>query len=95
MQTTACLRHPAILKDEVDVARYQRGDYVKVELTDERTGQKEWLWVRVDSCHEENQIVFGWVDNLPIINTDLKLGQHLAISCSNTRGHKAEADFNP
>ena len=59
---------------------YQQGDCVKVEFKDERRGESEWLWVLVDHCDEGRRVVFGRLDNQPIVNTDLKLGQELAIS---------------
>jgi uncharacterized protein YegJ (DUF2314 family) len=75
------------------MASYQRGDYVKVEVVNERTGETEWLWVLVDHWDEANHIVFGRLDNIPVVNTDLKLGQELAISYENIREHKKESDF--
>jgi len=59
---------------------YERGDCVKVEFKDDRSGESEWLWVLVDRCDEDMHVVFGRLDNEPLINTDLKLGQELAIS---------------
>lgn len=39
------------------MATYERGDYVKVEFPDEVTGIGEWMWVRVQRCDDENQLV--------------------------------------
>ena len=48
------------------MALYQHGDYVKVEFPDETTGIGEWMWVRVDGCDEQKQLVFGTLDNEPL-----------------------------
>jgi len=42
---------------------YARGDYVKVEFQDETTVIGEWMWVRVDHCDDEKQLVLGTLDN--------------------------------
>lgn len=62
------------------MATYRPGDCVKVELTDERSGESEWLWLLVDSCDDDKRVVFGRLDNEPLIATTLKLGQELAVS---------------
>jgi hypothetical protein len=48
---------PASLKGGFIMATYERGDYVKVEFPDEVTGIGEWMWVRVQRCDDENQLV--------------------------------------
>lgn len=45
--------------------KYKRGDYIKVEFLDEATGVGEWMWVRVDHCNDNDQLVFGILDNGP------------------------------
>lgn len=72
---------------------YERGDYIKVEIVDEHTRESEWVWVQVDHCDDESRIVFGRLDNAPIVNTDLRLGQELAISYDNIRDHKKPSNF--
>lgn len=75
--------------------RYQRGDYIKVEFPDEATGVGEWMWVRVLRCDDARRLVFGILDNPPLIDygNKLKLGSELAISFSQVREHKKTADF--
>ena len=75
--------------------KYQQGDYVKVEFPDEKTGVGEWMWVRVDGCDEEKQIVFGTLDNEPLNDYagKVKLGSELAISFSQIKEHKRGSDF--
>jgi hypothetical protein len=65
---------------------YFQGDYVKAEFRDEKTGESEWMWVKVASCDDQNRIVFGTLDNLPVVHAaELSLGQHLAISYDSIR----------
>ena len=75
--------------------KYETGDYVKVEFSDETTGVGEWMWVRVHRCDDENQLVFGTLDNVPINDESgkLKLGTELAVSFTQIREHKNSADF--
>jgi hypothetical protein len=77
------------------VARYDRGDYVKVEFESEVRGlPAEWMWVRVQRCDEERQVVFGTLDNEPVVNSeDLQLGQELAIEYAKVREHKKPWEF--
>jgi hypothetical protein len=76
---------------------YEKGDFIKVEFPDESTGVAEWLWVRVQSCDDERQIVFGVLDNEPLNTLDgkLRLGSDLAISFERIRDHKKPWDFTP
>ena len=75
-------------------SKYEPGDYVKVEFKDERTGESEWMWVRVDRADEAQRILFGRLDNEPIANTDLRLGMELAVSYDNIREHMKPSSFN-
>jgi hypothetical protein len=71
-----------------EMAIYQRGDHIKVEFKDERSGESEWMWVQVDHCDDEQKIVFGRLDSQPVISLQLKLGQQLAISFDKIRDHR-------
>jgi hypothetical protein len=77
------------------MARFDRGDYVKVEFDSGSQGLPgEWMWVRVHRCDEERQLVFGALDNEPVANSeDLKLGQELAISYGKVREHRKPSEF--
>jgi len=68
--------------------KYEPDERVRVEFREDRTGESEWMWVKVDYCEDENNVVFGWLDNIPVLNTDLTLSQHPAISCENMREHR-------
>ncbi len=75
--------------------RYERGDYVKVEFADERTGIGEWMWVRVDHCDDQRQLLFGVLDNEPLNDYGGKIGagSELAIRYSQIREHKKPTEF--
>lgn len=78
------------------MASNQPGDYVKAEFRNDKTGESEWMWVRVDSCNEESQIVFGQLDSVPLLDygEKLKLGSRLAVSYQKIRQHKKASEFN-
>ena len=74
---------------------YARGDYLKVEFQDEQSGESEWMWVRVESADPTLRVVFGTLDSEPIVCTDLRMGQQLAVSYDNIRDHRTPESFNP
>lgn len=74
--------------------KLEPGDYVKFEMKDDRSAEAEWLWLRIDYCDEPNRLVFGWLDSQPVVFTsDLKIGQHLAVSYDNIRERKKSNEF--
>ncbi len=77
------------------MARYDQGDYIKVEFEGEVQGlPSEWMWVRVHHCDEERQMVFGTLDNEPVVNSeDLQLGKELAINYGKVREHRKPWEF--
>lgn len=78
------------------MATYEKGDFVKVEFPDETTGISEWMWMRVQSCDDSKQLVFGVLDSVPL-NTHgnrLRLGSELAVSFERIRDHKKSSDFD-
>jgi hypothetical protein len=51
--------------------------------------------VRVHHCDEERQLVFGTLDNEPVVNAeDLRLGEELAISYRKVREHRKPWEFH-
>ena len=73
---------------------FASGDYVKFEIKNDATGESEWMWLKVDRCDDPNRLVFGWLDSEPVVfSSDLKLGQHMAVSYDNVRDHKKSSDF--
>lgn len=65
---------------------YAQGDFVKAEIRDEISGESEWLWILVDHSDDERRLVFGKLDNDPVVHTDMRLGMELAVSYENIRG---------
>ncbi len=76
------------------MASYQQGDYVKVEFQDESSGQSEWMWVKVERADDEQRVIFGRLDNEPLLNLDLHLGMELAVSYDQVREHMKASAFN-
>jgi hypothetical protein len=70
------------------MSAFKRGDHVKVEFKDDRSGESEWMWLQVDRCDDENRLVFGTLDSQPIIIPRLKVGQQLAVSYDTIREHR-------
>ena len=75
------------------MAIYERGDYVKVEFAGTARLPGEWMWVRVDRCDEDLQLIFGRLDNEPLVTTGVEVGQELAISCDKVREHRKPWEF--
>ncbi len=71
------------------------GDYIKVEFHDDESGEGELMWVFIESCDSERQLVFGRRDSVPLLNHGgkLALGSQLAVSYANIRAHKTPAEF--
>lgn len=76
----------------VVMATFRRGDHVKIELPDKLPGLKEWAWVKVDDENETRPLVFGRLDNQPIINTDLELGARVAVNFDKILDHRSFRD---
>jgi uncharacterized protein YegJ (DUF2314 family) len=68
--------------------KFNPGDHVKIEVKDDNSGEIEWMWMLVDACNDETRIVFGKLDNEPVLNTDMYLGQELAVSFDKVRDHR-------
>ena len=77
------------------MAKYQPGDYVKVDFPDEKTGIGEWMWLRVEYCDEEKRLIFGVLDNEPVNDHEgrIGLGSQLAVSFDNVRDHRKSSEF--
>jgi hypothetical protein len=48
------------------MAKYQAGDYVEPEFTDDTTGENEWMWVEAESCDDERHVLYGRLDSAPV-----------------------------
>jgi hypothetical protein len=78
------------------MAKYDSGDYVKVEFSDEATGVGEWLWFRVDRCDDEKRLLYGRLDNEPLndYHGEVGLGAEVAVSFSEIREHRKPSEFS-
>ena len=70
------------------MGKYCKGDHVKIEVVNEQSGESEWMWLLVERCDDHLRLVFGQLDSEPIVVTDMRLGQELAVSYDNVRGHR-------
>jgi hypothetical protein len=73
--------------------RFQHGDYVKAEFKDDVTGESERVWVVVDSCGDQEGVLFGKLDNEPVLGTDLHVGDELAVSYDKVVEHRKASEF--
>jgi hypothetical protein len=73
---------------------YERGDYVKIEVKDDKSGEIEWMWACVEQSDDANQLLFCTLDNEPVVNTDMHLGMKLAVSYDKIREHMKATSFN-
>ncbi len=70
------------------MSKYEKGDHIKFEVSDEEKGESEWMWLLVESSDDEQEIVFGKLDSQPVAATDMRLGQELAVSYEKVRDHR-------
>jgi len=76
------------------MSRYEHGDYVKLEFQSDAILPAEWMWICVDHCDEERQLIFGRLDNEPMVNQEeFSLGAELAISYDKVREHRKPWEF--
>lgn len=76
------------------MAKYAAGDYVKVEFKDETTGESEWMWVEVRHCDDEKGLLFGRLDNAPVVHSaKLRLGSEIAVSYDKVREQRRSSEF--
>jgi len=50
------------------------------------------MWLLVERSDDEQEIVFGTLDSQPIVVTDMKLGQEVALSYDRMRDHRRFPD---
>jgi uncharacterized protein YegJ (DUF2314 family) len=70
------------------VATFNPGDHVKVEFAGKSADENEWMWVKVCSSDDEHRILYGKLDSQPIIHTELRVGQDIAVAYDNIRDHR-------
>ena len=67
---------------------YRKGDHVKIEVTNEQSFESEWMWLLVDHSDDEQRLVFGALDSEPVVTSDMRRGQELAVSYDRVREHR-------
>jgi len=72
----------------IRMGKYAKGDHVKIEVVNESSGEREWMWLLVERCDDHARLIFGQLDSEPIAITDMCLGQELAVSYDNVREHR-------
>jgi hypothetical protein len=70
------------------MGRYKKGDHVKIEIVDDKSGDREWMWLLVVSSDDIRRLVLGKLDSQPIVNSDMYLSQELAVSYDKVRDHR-------
>ena len=73
---------------ELEMGRYQKGEHVKIEVIEDRSGVSEWVWLLVQHSDDEQRLVFGELDSEPVVTRDLRRGQELAVSYDQVRDHR-------
>jgi hypothetical protein len=63
-------------------------------VRNEATKESEWLRVLLGYSDDEEWIVFGKLDNEPVVHANMRLGMELAVSYDNIRDHRTPASFN-
>jgi len=46
------------------------------------------MWMVVEGCDDNRELVFGRLDNEPVANADMALGQQLAVGYDKVREHR-------
>jgi len=59
----------------------------------ESTGGSEWVRVAVNSCNDEPGILFGRLDSVPLLGTDLRLRDQLSVSDDKVVEYRKASDF--
>ena len=51
------------------------------------------MWVLVDSCDDEEGVLFGRLDNEPLLDKNLHVGCELAVSYGKVVEHRKASEF--
>jgi hypothetical protein len=70
--------------------KYQKGDYLRVELLSGVADSSVSIWLYVDHCDDRHAIVFGTIDSEPSewLGNTLRSGAKLAVSYRVVREHR-------
>jgi hypothetical protein len=72
------------------IPKYQKGDYLRVELFSGVAGSSMSIWMYVDHCDDKHAIVFGTIDTEPSewLGNSLKSGTKVAVEYRQVREHR-------
>jgi hypothetical protein len=73
--------------------KFQPGDYVKAEFMDEETGKSERMLVHVIFCDDKTRVLFGRLDNEPLLGTAFHMGDEVAVSYDKVVEHRKASKF--
>jgi hypothetical protein len=76
------------MHEEHSMGAYRKGDHVKIEVTNEQSFESEWMWLLADHSDDEQRLVFGALDSEPVVASDMRRGQELAVSHDIVREHR-------
>ncbi len=67
--------------------KYEKGDYLRVELLSGVAGSSMSIWMYVDHCDDKHAIVFGTIDSEPSewLGNSLKSGAKVAVGYRQVR----------
>ena len=70
--------------------KYQKGDYLRVELLSGVAGSSMSIWMYVDHCDDKHAIVFGTIDIEPPewSGNTLRSGTKVAVEYRQVREHR-------
>ena len=70
--------------------KYQKGDYLRVELLSGVAGSSMSIWMYVDHCDDRHAIVFGTIDTEPSewLGNSLRSGTKVAVEYRQVREHR-------
>jgi len=51
------------------------------------------MWVQVDSCDDKAGVLFGRLDNEPLLGASLHVGDELAVSYDKVVEHRKASEF--
>jgi len=70
------------------MSNFESSDYVKVECVHAETGESELMWVCVQDSDDNVGMIYGRLEDDPVVNTNLRRGQELSISHHLVREHR-------
>ena len=72
------------------VPKFQKGDYLRVELLSGVAGSSMSIWMYVDHCDDKHAIVFGTIDTEPSkwLGNSLRSGTKVAVEYRQVREHR-------